>query len=60
VRVPDRNPDVTEALTDQQLNEAVAEWLARNGRLPPALYVQTLVSTTVGVTLFRAWKAPKA
>ncbi len=52
-----RKPDVEEALTGQQLCEAVADWLKERGRLAPALYSTVQVTThSNNTTTFRARK----
>lgn len=55
----DHSPDVCEAITDEQLCEAIAEWLTSKGRMQPGVYsAQTFIAKPEGVHLYKAWRRP--
>ncbi len=54
-REPDRKPDVEEAITEDQLWRAVAEWLVRSGRVNPGVMMGTL-TIHPNRAIFRAWR----
>ncbi len=59
-RVPDRSPDVVEAITDEQLCKAIGDWLAANGRMAAGAYSATTVQLSgTGSHTFKARREGK-
>ena len=51
-------PDIVEALTDQQMTEAVCEWLVAHRQLPIGDFTVLIQTRSDGVHFFRAWRKP--
>lgn len=44
---PERKPDVCELMTQKQVNDAIVEWMERNGRLPNVAYEFVLLTSNI-------------
>lgn len=55
--LPERQPDYEEAITGKQMTQAVGDWLAEIGRLPPGYYtISLVVSRGADAHVFKAWR----